>query len=76
MFVSWILNFKDNFRKKISLQPLMKLNILIDEILFSQNMYYLHDKIIRCHRKIFGKKEETFKINFFYLNFWKNSLES
>ncbi len=38
----------------------MKLEILIDEVFFSQNMYYLPDKIIRCHQKIFGKKDEIF----------------
>ncbi len=54
----------------------MKLEILIDEVFFSQNMYYLHGKIIRCHQQIFNKKDETFKINFFYLNFLKNSLDS
>ena len=65
MFVTWILNFQLNLRKIISLEHPMKLERLVDEVFFYQNMYNLHVKIICRHhsrrrRKIVRKIGEFF----------------
>ncbi len=72
MFVTWILNFQLNLRKIISLEHPMKLERLVDEVFFYQNMYYLHVEMIRrCHRrrsrKIVRKSAKFFLLTFLYL---------
>ena len=72
MFVTWILNFQLNLRKIISLEHPMKLERLVDEVFFYQNIYYLHVKIIRRRRrrrrrKIVRKSANFFKLTFLYL---------
>ena len=70
MFVTWILNFQLNLRKIISLEHPMKLERLVDEVFFYQNMNYLHVEIIRRRRrrrKIVRKSAKFFKLTFLYL---------
>ncbi len=70
MFVAWILNFQVNLRKIISLEPHMKLE--------SQNMHFIHAKIIRRRRKIVEKTAIICKVAFLHLqkkkklNFFEN----
>ncbi len=52
MFVSWALNFQVNLRKKIFLEPHVKLEWLVNEVFFYQNIHFLHTKIIRSRQKI------------------------
>ncbi len=44
-FVCWILNFQVNLRKKISLEPRMKLKSLVNEVFFYQNMSFYMQKL-------------------------------
>ncbi len=78
MFVSWILNFLVNLRKIISLESHMKLESIVNEVFFYQNMYFLHAKIIhRCCRYCRWKIEKFCKFTFFtYNKNKKNLLES
>ncbi len=47
MFVSWIFNFLVNLRKIISLEPHMKLDSIVNEVILYQNIYFLYAKIIQ-----------------------------
>jgi hypothetical protein len=51
MFASWIMNFQVTFRKIISLEPHMKLERLVNEVFFYQNMHFFHVKIVRRRRR-------------------------
>ncbi len=52
MFAAWILNFQVTWRKIVSLEPPMKLERLVNEVFFYQNIYFLHTKIVRRrHRR-------------------------
>ena len=52
MFAAWILNFRVTLRKIISLEPHMKLERLVNEVFFYQNIFFLHAKIVhRRHRR-------------------------
>ncbi len=76
MFASWLLNFQVNFKKIIFLEPLLKLERLVKEVFFYQNICVLHAKIVHhCHRrrrrKIVRKTANICKLNFFTYNKWK-----
>ncbi len=47
MLASWILKFQVTLRKIFSLEPRMKLERLVNEVFFYQNIYFLHAKIVR-----------------------------
>ena len=52
MFAAWTLNFQVTLRKIIFLEPHMKLERLVNEVFFYQNIYFLHAKIVRRrHRR-------------------------
>ncbi len=72
MFASWNLNFQVNLKKIFSREPPAKLEGLVNDVVFYENMNFLYAKIIhrrrrRRRRKIVRKSAKFFNIIFLYL---------
>ncbi len=67
MFASWILNCQVNFKKIFSLETPVKLEGLVNDVFFYENMNFIYAKIIHRRRRRRRRKgvRKFFNITFY-----------